>query len=66
MNPKKLSFEAPLSTGKPNREPGRPANIDNDYTFAGWYLDPGFTTKGRLEFKNACGRRYNLCQVGDS
>ena len=45
MNPKKIKFEAPLSTGKPNREPGRPANIDNDYTFAGWYLDPGFTTK---------------------
>ena len=33
MNPKKIKFEAPLSTGKPNREPGRPANIDNDYMY---------------------------------
>ena len=44
MNPEKIKFEAPLSTGKPDGEPGRPANIDNDYKFAGWYLDPGFTT----------------------
>ncbi|SET98635.1 InlB B-repeat-containing protein, partial [Enterocloster clostridioformis] len=44
MNPEKIRFEAPLSTGQPNGEPGRPANIDDDYKFAGWYLDPGFTT----------------------
>ena len=24
------------------REPGRPANVDDDYEFAGWYLDPAF------------------------
>ena len=33
---KKLSLKLLYQTGKPNREPGRPANIDNDYTFAGW------------------------------
>ncbi len=37
-----IKFEAKLSTGKPSRDPGRPSYVDSDYTFAGWYLDPGF------------------------
>ena len=42
MDPASIKFEALLSTGKPLREPGRPANVDDDYEFAGWYLDPAF------------------------
>ena len=42
MDPASIKFEALLSTGKPLREPGRPANVDDDYEFSGWYLDPAF------------------------
>ena len=42
MDSASIKFEALLSTGKPLREPGRPANVDDDYQFAGWYLDPAF------------------------
>ena len=42
MDSASIKFEALLSTGKPLREPGRPANVDDDYEFAGWYLDPAF------------------------
>ena len=42
MDPVSIKFEAKLSTGKPSRDPGRPSYVDSDYTFAGWYLDPGF------------------------
>lgn len=42
MAPVSIKFEAKLSTGKPSRDPGRPSYVDSDYTFAGWYLDPGF------------------------
>ena len=42
MNPVSIKFEAKLSTGRPPRDPGRPSYVDSDYTFAGWYLDPGF------------------------
>ena len=42
MDPESIKFEAKLSTGKPSRDPGRPSYVDSDYTFAGWYLDPGF------------------------
>ena len=42
MNPVSIKFEAKLSTRKPSRDPGRPSYVDSDYTFAGWYLDPGF------------------------
>ena len=41
MDPESIKFEAKLSTGKPSRDPGRPSYVDSDYTFAGWYLDPG-------------------------
>lgn len=42
MDPVNIKFEAKLSTGKPSQNPGRPSYVDSDYTFAGWYLDPGF------------------------
>ena len=42
MNPVSIKFEAKLSTRKPSQDPGRPSYVDSDYTFAGWYLDPGF------------------------
>lgn len=42
MDPVSIKFEAELSTGKPSQDPGRPSYVDSDYTFAGWYLDPGF------------------------
>ena len=42
MNPVSIKFEAKLSTGRPSQDPGRPSYVDSDYTFAGWYLDPGF------------------------
>ena len=42
MDPVSIKFEAKLSTGKPSQDPGRPSYVDSDYTFAGWYLDPGF------------------------
>ena len=42
MNPVSIKFEAKLSKGRPSRDPGRPSYVDSDYTFAGWYLDPGF------------------------
>ena len=42
MTPVSIKFEAKLSTGRPPRDPGRPSYVDSDYTFAGWYLDPGF------------------------
>ncbi len=42
MNPISIKFEAQLSTGRPPQDPGRPSYVDSDYTFAGWYLDPGF------------------------
>lgn len=42
MNPESIKFEAELSKGKPSQNPGRPSSVDSDYTFAGWYLDPGF------------------------
>ena len=42
MNPVSIKFEAKLSTGRPSRDPERPSYVDSDYTFAGWYLDPGF------------------------
>ena len=42
MDPVSIKFEAQLSTGKPSQDPGRPSYVDSDYTFAGWYLDPGF------------------------
>ena len=42
MNPISIKFEAKLSTGRPSQDPGRPSYVDSDYTFAGWYLDPGF------------------------
>ena len=42
MSPVSIKFEAKLSTGKPSQDPGRPSYVDSDYTFAGWYLDPGF------------------------
>ena len=42
MDPESIKFEAKLSTGRPSRDPGRPLYVDSDYTFAGWYLDPGF------------------------
>ena len=43
IDPVYIKFEAKLSTGRPSGEPGRPANVEDDYTFEGWYLDPGFT-----------------------
>ena len=42
MDPVSIKFEAKLSKGRPSRDPGRPSYVDSDYTFAGWYLDPGF------------------------
>ena len=42
MDPVSIKFEAELSTGRPPQDPGRPSYVDSDYTFAGWYLDPGF------------------------
>ena len=42
MDPVNIKFGAKLSTGKPSQNPGRPSYVDSDYTFAGWYLDPGF------------------------
>ncbi len=42
MAPVRIKFEAQLSTGRPPQDPGRPSYVDSDYTFAGWYLDPGF------------------------
>ena len=42
MDPVSIKFEAKLSTGRPPQDPGRPSYVDSDYTFAGWYLDPGF------------------------
>ena len=42
MDPVSIKFEATLSTGEPSQDPGRPSYVDSDYTFAGWYLDPGF------------------------
>ena len=42
MDSTSIKFEAPLSKGKPQSEPGRPADVDDDYEFAGWYLDPAF------------------------
>jgi len=42
IDPVYIKFEAKLSTGRPSGEPGRPANVEDDYTFEGWYLDPGF------------------------
>jgi len=42
MDPVSIKFEAKLSRGKPSQDPGRPSYVDSDYTFAGWYLDPGF------------------------
>ena len=42
MNPISIKFEAKLSKGRPSQDPGRPSYVDSDYTFAGWYLDPGF------------------------
>lgn len=40
---KNIRYGMPLSTGKPSRIPGKPDNVDKDYDFAGWYIDPGFT-----------------------
>ena len=42
MDPVSIKFEEKLSRGKPSQDPGRPSYVDSDYTFAGWYLDPGF------------------------
>ena len=42
MSPVNIKFEAKLSTVRPSQDPGRPSYVDSDYTFAGWYLDPGF------------------------
>ena len=40
-----VKFDAPISNGQPKNTPKPPANIDSDYTFDGWYLDPGFETR---------------------
>ena len=45
MDPVSIKFEAKLSKGRPSRDPGRPSYVDSDYTFAGWYLDPGLRNR---------------------
>ena len=45
MSTKAVKFEAPLIKGMPTHDPERPAGVDKDYEFAGWYLDPGFQWK---------------------
>lgn len=44
MKPASIKFQAPLLSGRPQSDPGRPADIEDDYDFDGWYLDPAFTT----------------------
>ena len=40
-----LKFEARLSSAKPaDSSVGRPAGMDSDYVFMGWYLDEAFQT----------------------
>ena len=47
VSAKTLKFEAPLSGAKPaaGAGVGRPAGVDSDYVFMGWYLDPGYQTE---------------------
>ena len=46
VSPRALKFEAPLSGAKPaDSSVGRPAGMDSDYVFMGWYLDPGYQTE---------------------
>ena len=45
MSTKAVKFEAPLIKGMPTHDPERPAGVDKDYEFAGWYLDPGFSVE---------------------
>ncbi|WP_320973288.1 InlB B-repeat-containing protein, partial [Enterocloster bolteae] len=42
IEPVDIKFEDTLSKGRLEGNPGSPANIDDDFTFNGWYLDPGF------------------------
>ena len=45
VSPRALKFEAPLSGAKPaDSSVGRPAGMDSDYVFMGWYLDEAFQT----------------------
>ena len=47
VSAKTLKFEAPLSGAKPaaGAGVGRPAGVDSDYVFMGWYLGPGYQTE---------------------
>ncbi|WP_300852698.1 InlB B-repeat-containing protein, partial [uncultured Bacteroides sp.] len=35
-----VKFEASIESARPTADPGRPADIPNDYTFGGWYTSP--------------------------
>ena len=39
-----LKYEAKLTNAKPQGVPGRPANVESDYEFIGWALDPAGKT----------------------
>ena len=43
MSTKAVKFEAPLIKGMPTHDPERPAGVDKDYEFAGWYLAVSYT-----------------------
>ena len=45
VSQKSLKFGASLSSAKPaDSSVGRPAGMDSDYVFMGWYFDPAFQT----------------------
>ena len=42
----KVKYQAGISSAEPNKDSvGRPAGVDSDYVFMGWYLDPGYQTE---------------------
>ena len=46
VSQKSLKFGASLSSAKPaDSSVGRPAGMDSDYVFMGWYFDPAFQTQ---------------------
>jgi uncharacterized repeat protein (TIGR02543 family) len=45
VNSQSFKYKASISGGNVTSNIGKPAGVDDDYIFAGWYLDPGFTEK---------------------
>ncbi|MCQ5143695.1 InlB B-repeat-containing protein, partial [Enterocloster bolteae] len=57
-NPAEVKYEASISDAEPKGIIGRPAGIDSDYIFDGWYTSPNYDKK--VEWDKDTMPAYNL------